>query len=253
MKLSFKGKRIVLTRSTAAGDDWEKYLKRCGAIVYKFPTIETSRAPLTPKLRGALAHLGDFGWIIFTSAAGPYYMKDMMKRAGIKVLANKMPPVAAVGERTAEAVREIDRRVRFVPSKANGRTLGQKLKPLRSPILLLRSDIASPDLPKALRERGARVVDLAVYETKTILTPAPKQFIKLLKNGEIDHLIFASPSAVAGFVARVKGDAMKAARNIPVIALGLRIRKGLTQAGFHDVHVVREVTTAALADAIVHG
>ncbi len=252
MTPSLGGKRIVLTRSASAGADWETYLRRCGAIVYRFPTIETLPAPLTPKLRHALTHLSDFGWIIFTSAAGPFLAKEFMKLLRLKVPVRRMPPIAVIGEKTAEAVREIGYRVRFTPSRSDGRTFARELAPLRSPILLLRADIASPELPRALRARGARVVDLPVYRTKILRRPDPR-FSKLLMSGAVDYLTFASPSAVQGFSARVKGSAVKAARKIPAIALGPRIALTLRHAGFRNVRVAREATIEGLMDAILSG
>ena len=174
----------------------------------------------------------------------------MKKTRGTMPEAKEMPPIAVIGDRTADAVKAIGYRVAFTPKTSDSHALGWELHPLRSPILLLRSDIASAELPQTLRIREASVVDIPVYKTKFLHRPDPK-FSKLLMDNKVDCLTFASPSAVRGFFARVKGEAIRSARQIPAIALGAQTGDALQRAGFRDIRVSREATIEGIADAIL--
>lgn len=242
------GKRIVLTRSASAGPEWKKYFKKLGAIVVNVPTIETVPVPVTARIRRVFRMIGEYDLLIFTSGGGAFSAKEIMKR--LKIRPRAMPPIAAVGEKTAESVRNMGWRAAFVPSRFNSRTLAKEIKIAPGmEVLVLRANIAPKEFPEALRARGARVTDLAVYKTKMIRRPAP-QFSKLVRTGRIDYLTFASPSAVRGFALRVKGAAMKAARNLPAIALGPSVRDALMLAKFNDVRVARKPTISDMAKEI---
>jgi uroporphyrinogen-III synthase len=248
-----KGKRVVVTRGGVGGREWKHYLEKRGAKVDWFPTIAT--APIgrgrTQRLKDSLAHLDGFGWIVFTSAAAPRHLKTAMRKYHIAVSKKKMPLIAGIGKKTAAAVKAIGYDVAFVPSKANATTLARELKPLRSPILLLRADIASDELPRALAARGARVIDLPIYKTTRVRATANGPFLEIIKNKKIDYFIFASPSAVRGFVLRVRKTGIKNARRTIAIALGARTADALRDAGFYTIRVAREATIEGIADAIV--
>lgn len=246
MKLSLKGKHIVITRSASASGDWEKYLEQRGAIIYSFPMIATAVARPTLKLRHAFLHLENFAWIIFTSAAGVQSFKELIKNLHIVTSIDRMPSFAVIGQVTAAAVRAIGYPVAFVPSKPDSATLAKELAPFQSPILLLRTNIASKELPRALRIRGASVVDIPVYKT-TIIRKSNPLLSKLLVNKKIDYLLFASRSSVRGFTAQIKGDAMKVARNVTAVALSENIAKVLKRGGFRDIRVVSESSFQGVA------
>lgn len=232
MTESFKGKTIVLTRSAEAGGEWERELRKKGAIVHRFPTIETAAVKPTKRLRGALRNIHGFDWIVFTSAVGPYFLRDAAKGARVRLSKDALPRIAAIGRATATAVRAVGWRVAFTPSAANSMSLAKKLPVAPGgPVLLLRANIASKELPRALVRRGARVKDIPIYRTKLIRRPDAR-FSKLLLENKIDMLTFASPSAVRGFRSRVKGAAFRKAVTVPAAALGGEVRRALKDAGF---------------------
>ena len=252
-KEELKGKQIVITRSFSAGGEWKKYLEAHGAVVHAFPTIDTVSVEPTRRMVNTLKRMSDFDWIIFTSAAAPYFLRDLVKKIGMPLVpAQKMPSIAVVGEKTGESVHALGYRTTFTPLKFGSKMLAQKLGFVRgSRILLLRANIASDDLPKALKARGAAVTELGIYKTNIIRRPAELQFKKLLMTGAIDYITFASPSAVRGFAARVKEEAFKAAQRIPVIAMGSGISAALKQLEFKKIRLAKSPTIEGLADSML--
>lgn len=255
MRRPLEGKRIVVTRSVEGNAAWKVFLERAGAMVYELATIRTVSTRHNTKLARALKNMADFDWIIFTSAAAPRFLKLPAKN--FKKKSGKLPKVAVIGKETAEAARGAGYRIAFQPSKADSKTLALEL-PLASgvrghagrdglgghpgqSILLLRSAIASSELVDALKKRGAKVADVAVYRTESIRR-RDAAFAKLLADGRIDYITFASPSAVQGFCARVGKQSLAAARSLPVLAIGSTVSAALEQRGFKNVHVAKEPT-----------
>jgi len=243
---------IVLTRSAEGNKEWSAFFQARGFRVYEFPTIETVPVKPNARLKNALARLHEFDWIIFTSAAGPHYMKALAKRMRVRLPArNMMPRVAAVGKRTGDAVKSIGYKAVFLPSRSDGKTLGRELKITRgSSILLLRAHIASSDLPLILKKRGARVTDIPIYKTNIIRKAGEPRFKKLLMSGEVECIVFASPSAVRGFVARTKGGVLDIAQHIPVIALGPASRFALWKANFKRIKTAHDARAQGILDCI---
>lgn len=241
---------VVITRPAAAGNDWEQHFKQRGFKVVRFPTIRTVAAAPDTAAKKAIRSLNDFHWIVFTSPTGPAFFKKMLGQLGVKIAPRSMPSIAAIGAKTAAAARAAGIRVKFIPSRSDSAALAREINPVRVPILLVRADIASQDLPKALKKRGAKVADVAIYKTILISRPADKRFAKLLHASRLDYLTFASPSAVSGFLLRVKGAAAKKARSIPTIAIGPSVGRVLKGAGFKDVRIARENTARGIEAAM---
>jgi uroporphyrinogen-III synthase len=263
-KSSLKGKLVVITRSVESNKPWIKYLKKQGAIPYPFPTIEIVPTKLTSEIKNVLKNIDDFDWVVFTSAAGIRSLKELIKKlatekSAIKISSARMPKIAVVGDTTAKAVRTAGYRVAFKPSTPSSAALAFELEPVRSrSILLLRTSIAPPDMRNVLIERGANVTELPIYTTVLRRDSDPK-FEKLLMDGRIDFLTFASPSAVRGFFQRLSSlrsagrpyartKLIARARTVPAMAIGPSVVTALTKAGFKDIRTAKEPTIQACFD-----
>ena len=64
------GRRIVVTRGGTNAAALTRPLRAHGAEVIEFPTIQTTQPDSYAALDAALANLGSFDWVIFTSATG---------------------------------------------------------------------------------------------------------------------------------------------------------------------------------------
>lgn len=174
-----------MTRPAGVADSLVAELESRGYHVVAVPTVATR------PLRVDWPALESFEWIVVTSAAGVAALPDTPSG----------PHWAAVGQATAEALRARGVEADFVPVESNGRALGEALPdPSGARILLVRASGADPDLPSALRRRGAEVTEVTAYET----VEGPDQ-----SRGELQHavadrglaaVVFASASAVRGFL-----------------------------------------------------
>jgi uroporphyrinogen III methyltransferase/synthase len=164
-----------------------------------------------------------FDWMIFTSANGVRLFVEQLRAAGLDVRALGPARLAAIGPATADALRALGLNVEVVPAKFVAEELAAALPAdLRGQRVLLPGARERRDvLARALRERGAEVMDWPVYGT----LPGAAQSLP----GDLDAITFASSSAVRQFMRMgVEVGAAKVACIGPVTAeaaraLGLRV------------------------------
>jgi uroporphyrinogen-III synthase len=118
--------------------------------------------------------------------------------------------VAAIGPATAAALDEHGVVVNRMPGEYRVEALLQELTRGGDPhfvrgqrFLLLRADIASPELAAGLRAAGAFVDDVPAYRTQ-LVTPGTDAMAELRRG--IDVMTFTSSSTVHGFLSAVGTD-----------------------------------------------
>ncbi|MBI5418139.1 uroporphyrinogen-III C-methyltransferase [Candidatus Poribacteria bacterium] len=197
------GKKIVITRAQDQAGEFAEELEKEGAEVIEFPTIEIIPAKDYKELDEALENINKYNWIIFTSVNGVKYFFDRLKskKKDIRILSNVK--LCAIGPKTSEELEKKGLNVDYVPSeyKAEGIIAGfEKMESVKNlKILLPRAALAREILPEKMKELGAHIDVITVYET--ILPSANTEYLKeKLINKEIDLITFTSSSTVNNFV-----------------------------------------------------
>jgi uroporphyrinogen III methyltransferase/synthase len=197
------GRTIVITRAQNQADEFVVALERYGANVVLCPTIEISELESYERLDEAIEHLYGYDWLIFTSVNGVEYFFKRLKAAARDVSALDELKVCAIGEATAEKLRDLHVHVDVIPEefKAEGvfsaleRFVGgaEALHGLN--ILIPRASVARDYLPKTLQEAGARVDVVPAYRT---LLPADldRGRVAAMLSGSADCIAFTSSSTV---------------------------------------------------------
>lgn len=202
---SLTGQRILLTRPAGREDDLFAALETCGARPVCVPTIRVAPPQEMQSVEDAVQALGANAspdWVLFTSVPGVAHFLDLVERKGQSGAMRKIP-IAAVGPATAQALRRRGYAVQFVPQDSRGEGLARELAQSETlagkRILLPRAAQARQDLPRLLREAGARVEDLAVY----CILPASESAPHLQREIEqgLDWIVFASGLAAKHFAA----------------------------------------------------
>jgi uroporphyrinogen III methyltransferase/synthase len=199
------GWRVAVTRPTPSAGPLVAALERLGADPFMAPVIRIvppeDRAPLV----AAIAAIGTYDWVVFTSANAVRAVGPLLGRRTWRPR-SAAPRIAAVGPATAGALEQQGIPVDFVPPRFDGATVGEMLD-LRpgQRVLLPRSAIGSAMLPDALRARGARVDSIVAYGVAPGAGAAPLE--AALAVGALDCLTFFSPSAVRAFATLSIGSA----------------------------------------------
>jgi len=193
------GKKIIVTRARAQASGFLSQLKELGATAIEFPTIETVDPDSWDDIDDGIDNASSYDWIIFTSVNGVGYLLKRLKESGRDIRQLAGPKIAAIGKKTAEALRELGIRVDLVPDEFRAEGILEKIGDVNGKkILIPRAEKAREILPKVLEENGATVDVATAY--KTIRPDSKKdEVLEAVKNGEIDFVTFTSSSTVVNF------------------------------------------------------
>ncbi len=187
-------KRVVVTRSRRQADAFADKLAAAGFTPVIFPVIAFAALPPEP-LDAALDCLPQYDWLIFTSANAVDFFFRRVDERGVVV---DGVAVAAVGSATADRLAERGLTPDFMPDEFTGEQLALGLGDLTGQrVLLPRAQKGRPQIVDLLRQQGAVVEDVALYDTVTAV-PTPAALAALAAGFEA--ITFTSPSSVRNFV-----------------------------------------------------
>jgi uroporphyrinogen-III synthase len=199
---TLRGHRILVTRSGDDSADWAEALAAEGADAIVFPCIDTENVD-NPALNERLAAAVDGAdWLVFTSRRGV--------DAYVSLIGRKLPTglrCAAVGGTTAARVEKLFGRVELIGG-GNAMALGRALAADPSiaagaRCVLVLAENARTFLERTLTEAGGQVERYNLYRTIPAEPIDPKHRLSALG---CDTVLFASPTAVTGFVNQVNVD-----------------------------------------------
>jgi uroporphyrinogen III methyltransferase/synthase len=211
IKKSLTGKNILITRAREQWGDFLTQLKKLGAEVIEFPTIEIAPPTRWKELDQAIDRLKSYDWLIFTSANGVNFFWQRLKERGKAPHLPQPLKVCAIGPTTADRLKTKGVSVHYVPKEFIAESILQGFKKVRMEgkrILLARAKKARDILPKGLRKMGAEVDVVEVYRT---VRPkgGSKKMKKLLTEEKIDVITFTSSSTVNHFTDLLKKEDLK--------------------------------------------
>lgn len=248
--LPLSGKRIVVTRPRERSSEISERLRDLGAEVIELPGIRTVFREENRELEEALHRIASYDILAFTSPAGARYFFRFLRKMEMDVRCLYGIKLAAIGEGTAEVLRERGIFPEYVPKVYDGRSLGILLREQaeeNARILLPRAKEGSAELTEELAKRkDLEVRDIALYDT--VLEKHP--LIDLgeeITAGEIRDAVFTSASTVRGFRAAATGADLSLVR---AYCIGEKTAGEARAFGMRCV-VAEEATVDALVDVTV--
>jgi uroporphyrinogen III methyltransferase/synthase len=228
-KLPLFGKTIVVTRDAEGGPEFAAKLADRMAVTIELPVTKIKTLTDSSDFIKTLARIHDYDWIIFTSCNGVETFFAAMTKLGKDARVFGKAQIAAIGVRTAETLASFGLKADFVPSAFTSKDLAKGLIDFTNlrgkKVLLLRSLIASDDLPQLLEAAGTSVDSVPVYTHEKNLCD-----MKPLSQRMIDWLTFASPFSAACFFEQV-GPGFVNSVNAKVASIGPVTSKKLAALG----------------------
>ena len=245
---------IITTRPLGAADPLSRRLGELGYRVHAVPTVLTEPCANTSALDQAARRLATFDWVVLTSATGVRILFDRLGALGIACPKEPRPRWAAVGPATAEALRGHGIQPAAQPDAAHGAAIVgavERLGSLRGRrFLLARADGASHELPSLLTHAGAVVEDCRTYRTVVGPEASRLPLKAALEDPELRAVVFASGSAVHGFL-RLAGTEATNGRRIPAVSIGPQTTRVVRRLGFTVLAEASTPGVDGLADAIL--
>ena len=203
MNQALAGRTVVVTRAASQSEVFVTALEGHGATVISCPTIEIAEPETYERLDEAIDHLYGYDWIIFTSANGVEYFLRRLQTRGVGVEELDELKVCAIGEATADKLRDAHVHVDLIPSQAKAEGVfaalcefaggNEKLGGLN--ILLPRAATGRDYLPKSLEEAGARIDVVTAYRT-VVPENLDRGRLSAMLTGSADCIAFMSSSSV---------------------------------------------------------
>jgi uroporphyrinogen III methyltransferase/synthase len=232
-KRPLHGVSVAVTRARAQASGLAARLRELGASVVEAPAIRTR------SLDAALPDLGGYDLVCVTSPNG---VEELFARLpDARALAGCT--VAAIGPGTARALKEGGIVVDVVPVRAVAEGLVEALAGVDvRRALIVRGREGRDVLPDALRERGAEVDVVALYET--VAEPLDASAVS-----DVDYVTFTSASTVRFFL-----DAVGGLDGPRVVSIGPATTAALREAGLEphleaDPHTPDGLVAALVDDA----
>ncbi|MBB3042794.1 uroporphyrinogen-III synthase [Nocardioides sp. LMS-CY] len=202
------GWRVLVPRTKEQAGSLSERLRGYGAVPDEVPTIsvEPPRNPqqMDKAVRGLVE--GRYEWIAFTSVNAVKAVREKFEEYGLDARAFSGLKIAAVGDKTAQAIADWGLRADLVPSGeqsaagllADWPEYDELLDPINR-VFLPRADIATENLVAGLIDLGWECDDVTAYRTVRA-APPPPETRDAIKTGKFDAVVFTSSSTVRNLV-----------------------------------------------------
>jgi uroporphyrinogen III methyltransferase/synthase len=248
------GKVAVVTRTREQASALVGLLSEAGARCLEVPTLEILPPDDFGPLDEAIKHLGDYHWLIFTSANGVNAFMKRLFEHKLDIRALGQAKLAAIGPATALVLQHYGLIADVVPARFVAEDLAAALLPRIAPdsrVLLARAQLAREVLPETLTVHGAKVDVAPVYQTQRPLA-VPPEAMPFIEAGQVDILTFASSATVHHFAALVGEEKFQElAKRAVIAAIGPITAVTLQEYGITPQIQPQDYTIPALAEAIV--
>jgi uroporphyrinogen III methyltransferase/synthase len=244
------GRRVVVTRARAQASGLAARLRDLGAEAVELPAIRIEPRIDSAEVAEAVAAIGEYSLVCLTSPNGVRLLFEALAGAGRDARALAGATVAAIGPGTARALKEHGIVADVVPERFVAEALVEALAAVEVQgrrVLLARAAEARDVLPEALRERGAEVDVVPLYET--VREQPGAEEVEAAQAA--DYVTFTSSSTVANLTAAL-GDRFP--RDARVVSIGPITSEAARAAGLQvaveaERHDVDGLLAALLADA----
>jgi uroporphyrinogen-III synthase len=250
------GIRVLVGRARHQAGALSAELRKLGATVLEIPFIEIRKPRSFKPLDAALKTLGEYDWLILTSANGVEAMWGRMAKLRITKVILGPVRIAAIGPATKKAIEQRGAKVDVVPkeyvAESVVRSLRRRVKGKR--VLLVRAKVARDVIPRELRRAGAHVDVVEAYETVVPQSSRSRLRKALASPQRRPHVVtFTSSSTVKNFVALLRsgGKRTTAMDGILTASIGPVTSSTLRELGLRVDIAAKEFTIPGLVNAVV--
>ncbi|RDU36288.1 uroporphyrinogen-III synthase [Neobacillus piezotolerans] len=196
--LPLSNKKVLVPRGASQAKPFSRLIEKHGGIPVEIPLLSFRPVRMDETLHHMLATVEEYDWIVFTSNVT---VETFLSFYGDRKRP-RLPKIAVIGERTGLFLKERGFETDFIPSKYVAEVFAEEFiahinKGCR--VLIPKGNLAREHIANMLRKHGSIADEIVVYET--YLPEESKQKLnEMLSKGELDILMFTSPSTVDHFI-----------------------------------------------------
>ncbi len=241
---------VLITRPAHQAEPLAAMLRARGLTPVFFPTIAIRPIVPNPVLEEVLRGLPAYDWVILTSVNGVRFVWERAEALGVAE-GLRRARVAAIGPKTAEALRRRGVEPAFVPPEYVAEAILPGLGEVHGRrVLLLRALQARPTLTEMIAARGGEAHEVPVYDTVPA-EPDPAGLAALRRG--VDFITFTSPSTARNFVTLTREaglNPLALPRSPQVVCIGPITAQAARDLGFAVAAVAKPYTAEGLVEAI---
>ncbi|MBT2643077.1 uroporphyrinogen-III synthase [Bacillus sp. ISL-41] len=203
---SLQNKTVMIPRGKAHAKSFSELVASNGGIPVEIPLIAFQPVSASEKLLKTLAKLHTYDWIIFTSNVTVETFYSFLKKGQAL-----LPRIAVIGEKTKEVLVDMGEMVDFVPEEFVAEGFVDEFLPhvnQGDKILIPKGNLARDYISAALKDKGAIVDEIIIYET-FMPDESRGKLVKMLSEKSLDILTFTSPSTIDHFMKIVEENQLR--------------------------------------------
>jgi uroporphyrinogen III methyltransferase / synthase len=249
------GQRVMVTRPRHQAGPMLRKLEQLGAVTFLLPTIEVREPSDFGPLDEAIGQLpNQWDWIVFASSNAVQQFFKRLKNLGRDLRALGGVKLAAVGPKTAEALRELHLNPDIVPGTGfSAESLAELMEPVvrGQRVLLPRANRGKDTLIQKLSEI-ATVHAVTAYEQVDTIDPEATA-LDSLRRGEIGFVTLTSSNIARNLLSifdeTIQGRIHRG--EIRLIAISSETAKVVQEQGYPVAGLADAATMESLVDTII--
>ncbi len=245
------GKRILVTRARQQASELSRLLSEYGAEAIELPAIDIQRPAENKEFDAAIAEVGQYQWIVFTSVNGVDFFFERIHANKMDTRALKGVKIAAIGPATSKSLELRGISPDYCPSIFTSQALLEGftgMDIIGQRFLLPRADIADKELTNGLVSLRAEVREIDAYKTIAAAVDIARAK-QMIEAGEIDIVTFTSSSTVSNLTAAF-GNRPVDLNGALVACIGPKTMEAAEKTGLKVDIIAKEQTIPGLVEAI---
>lgn len=249
------GKRIVVTRSRTQASSLSLKLKRAGADIVELPTIDIHPLGDQGLIDQEINELEKYDWMVFTSVNSVDIFMERLFHSGRDVRSLYLMKLAVIGNETAKVLKKYGLVADLMPERFTSYAVVDEFKKIQCTlsgrnVLIPGSLIARDVIPEGLKEIGAQVHTVAIYENR--LPQYSGEKIDEIFQNTPDLVTFTSSSTVSHLVEIFESlDRMEYIKIIKGASIGPITSETIAESGIELALEAEEHTINCLVDKIL--
>ncbi|MFO0844377.1 MAG: uroporphyrinogen-III C-methyltransferase [Gemmataceae bacterium] len=248
------GKTVLVTRPRHQAGDMVRKVEALGGQALVLPAVEIRPPDDWGPVDRALARLGEFSWLAFTSANGVGAFLGRLRATGRDLRALGGLRLAAIGPATADALRAYHLEPDLVPQEFNSEGLAAALRgPVAGGRVLLARADRGLDLLREELSAVAEVEQVAVYSQRDVRPSPDSAAWAALRRGEVDYVSLTSSNIARALLSGLDEAARQHVKSggVRLVSISPRTSAAVRELGYPVAAEAAEYTTEGVLAAMV--